>query len=395
MVQGDPMILQPNISSIAAEFPQHAYSTITMVITISAAFVGIASLSVGQLAKKIHKKILLLVGTVLFTVGGTATSLAPSFALILVTRVVEGFGAGIVITTSMTLIPELFPDERESEQILGLNGVATAVWGSILGVTAGYLGVATWRYANLLYLIGFIILVFQLLALPGVKKGKDAYYDVKQSGRITSSAISVAVLAFLFAVISTMFMTSVANFVVESGLGDSSEAGIAVTAMTVGAFFIGFAFARLFSKLKSLTPIVSFICMAIGVALPLLVTTYPVVVAGTAIFGVGYGIYFPFINAEAIRISPSENCDANLSLINGCYYIGMFASSFLMAAVNRISGDSSAHFNYRFMVCAFAVFIVYYAVRAAAVRRASGKDMPGICAAEECVPDERNGAHHF
>lgn len=369
MVQGDPMILQPNISSIAADFPQFAYSTITMVITVSAAFVGIASLSVGRLSKKIHKKTLLLIGTILFTAGGTATSLAPGFAIILLTRILEGLGAGIVITTSMTLIPELFPDERESEQILGMNGVATAVWGSFLGVTAGYLGVMTWRHANLLYLIGIVIFVFQMLVLPGTKKEDNAYHDIHQSGKITSSAVSVAALAFLFAVVSTMFMTSVANFVVESDLGDSSRAGIAVTAMTVGAFFIGFAFAWIFSRLQTLTPIISFVCMAVGVALPLMVTSFPVVVVGTAVFGVGYGIYFPFINAEAIRISPSENCDANLSLINGCYYIGMFASSFLMAAVNTIAHDSSAHFNYRFMVCAFAVFIVYYCIRAVMSKR--------------------------
>lgn len=363
MVQGDPMILQPNVASIAKDFPEYAYSTITMIMTISAVFVGVASFLVSSLAEKFHKKKLLLTGTAIFVAGGVLTSAMPVFFLILAARMAEGFGAGIVITTSMTLIPELYQDENEANGILGMNGVATAVWGAVIGTVSGYLGVISWRTANLIYLIGIIIFVFQIVVLPGEKE-RVLYHKTSQKRKITGSAVNVGVMAFLFAVVSTMFMTSVSAFVAESELGNSSRAGMAITVMTIGSFIIGFLFSRIFTWLKNLTPAVSYIFMLIGVLFPVLITAYQAVLAGAAVFGMGYGIYFPYINAECIRVSPAENCDANLSMVNGCYYIGMFASSFLMGAVNKLFHNSSARFNYKFMACAFVVFVVYYLILA-------------------------------
>lgn len=369
MCQADPMILQPNLGSLAEEFSSLEYSTITMIITVSALFLGIAALASGKVAARTGKKKLLLIGSILFTCGGCLTSAAPSFALIILCRIVEGLGAGFVITVSMTLIPELFPDEKEANQILGMNAVATALWGTFIGTAAGYLGVISWKYANFLYLIGFIILVFQLMVIPSDKEGKKAGGDAP-AGKTTSSAYSVAVLAFLFAVVSTIFMTSVAAFIIEAGLGNSSQAGITVSIMTIGAFLIGLAFAKIFETLKSLTPAISYVFMAIGVILPVLIPTYFITCAGAFVFGMGYGTYFPYINAEAIRISPPESADANISLINGAYYIGMFASSFLMAAIASIFNNSSAMFNYRFMGVTFIIFVIYYLVQALRERKA-------------------------
>ena len=359
MCQADPMILQPNLGSLAEEFPNLSYSTVTMIITVSALFLGIAALASGKIAQKVGKKRLLIIGSVLFGCGGCLTSVMPSFALIILCRVIEGLGAGFVITVSMTLIPELFPSEKESNQILGMNAVATALWGTFIGTAAGYLGVISWKYANFLYLIGFIILVFQVLVIPSDNRNVSEDADTPK-GKVTSSAYSVAILAFLFAVVSTIFMTNVAAFIIEAGLGNSSQAGITVSVMTIGAFLIGLAFARIFESLKALTPVISYICMAIGVIIPVLMPTYLITCVGAFIFGMGYGTYFPYINAEAIRISSPENADANISLVNGAYYIGMFASSFLMAALASIFHTSSAIFNYKFMGIVFTLFVIYY-----------------------------------
>ncbi len=368
MCQADPMILQPNLGSLAAEFSTLQYSVITMIITVSALFLGIAALISGSVAAKIGKKKLLLTGSLLFGCGGCLTSIAPSFALIILCRILEGLGAGFVITLSMTLIPELFPNEKESNQILGVNAVATALWGTVLGTVAGYLGVISWKYANFLYLIGFVILIFQLLVIPSDNKLRQ-HTPAVPGGKVTASAYSVAILAFLFAVISTIFMTSVAAFIIDAGLGDSSQAGVTVSAMTVGSFLIGLAFAKLFESLKTLTPVVSYVAMAIGVILPVLMPSYFIACAGAFIFGMGYGTYFPYINAEAIRISPPESTDANMSLINGAYYIGMFASSFLMAGIGSLFHNQTAMFYYKFMAVVFTLFVIYYLIQAAKERK--------------------------
>lgn len=367
--QADPMILQPNLGWLAEEFSTMKYSAITTIITLSAAFLGFAAFFTGKLSAKTGKKKLLLTGTFLFAAGGTISSIAHSFPLLLTCRAIEGLGAGFSITVTMTLIPELFKDETKSSKIIGVNAVATALFGTVIGTAAGYLGEISWRYANLIYVFGFVILLFQIVNIPADKKFDTTACSYSESkttshAKISNNAYSVAIMAFLFAVISTIFMTSVAAFTIENGLGSSSEAGITISVMMLGSLFIGFAFAHLFAKFQSFTPIISFIFMAAGVILPTIFTMFSVVCISAFMFGIGYGIYFPYINAEAIRISSPENTDANMSLINGGYYTGMFASSFLMEFIGNIFNNSSATFMYEFMGVAFIIFIIYYLIKA-------------------------------
>lgn len=360
--QSDAMVLQPNLGWLAEEFPSMKYSAITTIMTLSAAFLGCAAFFTARLAARFGKRRLLLTGTALFAAGGVITSIAPSFPLILICRAIEGTGAGLAITATMTLIPELFPDHQQSNRIIGANAVATALFGTIIGTASGYLGEISWRYADLIYILGFVILVFQIVNIPSTKS--DSQDDARKVAHIDRGAYSVSVMAFLFAVISTIFMSNVAAFTIENGLGSSGEAGITISVMTIGTFVIGFAFARLFTTLKSFTPIVSFALMAIGVIAPTVFTTFSVVCISAFVFGMGYGLYFPYINAEAIRISSPENTDANVSLVNGGYYTGMFASSFLIELVGNIAHDSSATFMYKFMGVVFIIFILYYLMRA-------------------------------
>ena len=361
--QADPMILQPNLGWLSDTFPELSYSTVTMIVTLSAAFLGCAAFFTSKAASMTGKKKLLLAGTCLFTAGGVLSSIAPSFVLILVCRAIEGIGAGFAITVTMTLIPALFPEDEKSNRILGANAVSTALWGTCLGISAGYIGEISWKLANLLYAFGAVLLILQILTIPSDKDMAKDKNNENISSSFTADAFSVSVMAFLFAVVSTMFMTSVAAFTVENGLGSSGEAGTTVSVMTIGSLLIGFAFSTIFRKLKSLTPVISFIFMALGVIIPVMFPSFICACASAFIFGMGYGIYFPYINAEAIRISPVENIDANLSLVNGGYYIGMFASSFLMALINRIFNDSSATFNYKFMGVVFILFVIYYIIR--------------------------------
>lgn len=363
VVQADPMILQPNLSLLQADFPTYHYSIISMIMTVSSGFLAITALATGKAASIVGKKKLLLIGTILFVVGGTATGFAPDFALIIVTRAIEGLGAGFVITLSMILIPELFEDEKDVNFLMGLNGVATAIFGTIISTIAGYLGVISWRTATYLYLAGIVILVFQIISVPSDQELRKRSSDTP-AGKITGAAVSSGILAFLFAVVTTIFMSCMPNLVVEEGIGNTSNAGIVMSTMTIASFLIGFAFSKIFTSAKFFTPVIAYVFMAVAVVIPLVLPTFITACASAAIFGCGYGTYFPYINAEAARISEPENLDANMSLINGLYYLGMFASSYLMIAIGNIFGDESSIFYFKFMAAAFIIFTIYYAVSA-------------------------------
>jgi len=67
-----------------------------------------------------------LVGMAVFTVASAMAALAPSTALLVAARAVQGAGAALVTPLTLTLLAEAFPPER--------RGVAIGVWSGVSGV---------------------------------------------------------------------------------------------------------------------------------------------------------------------------------------------------------------------------------------------------------------------
>lgn len=118
MCSADSMTLQPIIGLLATEiFPEYGYATCSMIMTVSALALAIISIATGALTK-IGKKKLLLAGSALFTAGGCAGVLINNIYYILATRLIEGLGAGLVLTISMMLIPSLFEEQKQVDKLI-------------------------------------------------------------------------------------------------------------------------------------------------------------------------------------------------------------------------------------------------------------------------------------
>jgi EmrB/QacA subfamily drug resistance transporter len=70
-------------------------------------------------------------GLLLFTVGSAAAALSTSVGVLIISRLVQGAGAAVILPITLTLISDAFPVEK--------RGAAIGIWGGIsgLGVAAG------------------------------------------------------------------------------------------------------------------------------------------------------------------------------------------------------------------------------------------------------------------
>ena len=372
MCSADSMTLQPIIDLLATNvFPEYGYATVSLIMTASALALAVVSIATGILTR-IGKKRLLIIGSVLFTAGGCAGVLITNLYYIIATRLVEGIGAGIVLTVSMVLIPELFVEQSKVDRLMGLNGVMTSIFAMIIGFTSGYLALVNWKLPFAYYILGVVILILQVVFVPNDRR--DGKEQAAPHSRISGAGVVHAVDTFIYGTVTTFFFVCISGVVSELGIGNSAAAGTVTTFDTIGSMLIGFAFARVFGALKRFTPGVLYIVMAIGTGILLLSSSLTMACVAAFIFGMGYNSYFSYFLAKVSIISDENSLDANMSLCNGIYYLGMFVASFAVQAVGSISGNDSMVFAFKVMLVCLVILAVFHLIAAAVGRGRKAAD---------------------
>jgi EmrB/QacA subfamily drug resistance transporter len=99
--------------------------------TVSAYSLAFAALILTgtALGDKFGRRRVFLAGFTVFTLASAACALAPSMALLIAARAVQGAGGGIATPLSLVLITEAFPAQR--------RGAVVGAWGAIAGVAVG------------------------------------------------------------------------------------------------------------------------------------------------------------------------------------------------------------------------------------------------------------------
>jgi EmrB/QacA subfamily drug resistance transporter len=80
----------------------------------------------AALGDRLGRKRMFVAGIVLFTTASAAAAVAPSMALLIAARAVQGAGGAIVTPLTLTLLADAFPTER--------RGMALGVWSGISGI---------------------------------------------------------------------------------------------------------------------------------------------------------------------------------------------------------------------------------------------------------------------
>ena len=97
-----------SLSVIGSHFPDLSQTEVQSLISIPCIVIIPVTLLVGALMKTMSKKLLSLIGVVLFLVGGVGPAFSESFLIIQILRGVFGAGVGILQVVSTALVAENF-----------------------------------------------------------------------------------------------------------------------------------------------------------------------------------------------------------------------------------------------------------------------------------------------
>ncbi|MGW2959445.1 MFS transporter [Streptomyces sp. NPDC001220] len=134
-------------------------------------------------------------GMAVFVVASAAGGLAPTLALLVAARLVQGAGAATMLPSSLTLIREAYPDPVRRGRAIAVWTVAGSVAAAAGPVAGGALSVVSWR---MIFFVNLPIGVAALLLLTRAPRSPRRRAPLDRTGQV--SAV-LAMGGFTFAVI--------------------------------------------------------------------------------------------------------------------------------------------------------------------------------------------------
>lgn len=203
-------------------------STSTLLWTVNAYLLAFVSpmIAIGRFADIFGRRKMALIGIVIFVAASTACGAAPNAPFLIIARVVQGIGGGIIFTVSVSIVNNAFrPDERP--KALGIwSGVGLA--GSAIGpFVAGVLTeFASWRWFFLLNVpIGIATFLITLAAV-------DESVDPTFTGGIDWAGFATLTSGFVLLILGLQQSAS------ESWASAAVIVPIAIGAVLLAAFVV-------------------------------------------------------------------------------------------------------------------------------------------------------------
>lgn len=160
----------------------NAGNLISLIFTAYFIALVIANPIVGELLTRFKIIYIAIAGLTLFTVGSLMSGLSTHFSMLIISRVIQGFGSGVMMSLSQ-IVPKLAFEIPLRYKIMDIVG---SVWGisSIIGplLGGGILEFATWHwlfYINIPIAIIAIILVVWTFHFPEEKTVAKSKFDTK------------------------------------------------------------------------------------------------------------------------------------------------------------------------------------------------------------------------
>ncbi len=329
------------LAVIGAHFNNVPQTQIQMIISIPTFVIIFASILAGKMQEFMPKKYIVLIGTVLFIVGGLAPAFMKTFTPILVMRVIVGIGVGLFQPMSSAIIEENFTG-HDRERMMGLQSSAQMVGMSAMSFLCGWLATKGWDKAFYWHILGLIPLICVPFMLPAVKPIKKvlsekSHKEVKPKVKITKGAIAWAVMQFFTFVAAQVNAIYMAYFVVEMNLGDSAMAGRTGIISSVGGFLVGLAFARIRRMTKRFAFSLGLVLLLIADIIFLNANGELMIWIGTFFGGSAFALFIPLIimNAAA-EVDPYSKpmaisiatCTKSVAQFACPYIVGFFGLFF-------------------------------------------------------------------
>ncbi|MGH3169990.1 MAG: MFS transporter, partial [Trebonia sp.] len=155
----------------------------------------------GRTGDMLGRRRVLIAGTGVFAAASLASALAPSAAVMIVTRAAEGAAAAFVVPMTLAMLSSVFPAGPARNRAFAVWGGISAAAGTLGLIIGGVLvSAAGWRWIFLVNIpLGLVVMVAALRVLPADGKSRNRGIRDMDFGGAVSVTAAASLLAYAVA----------------------------------------------------------------------------------------------------------------------------------------------------------------------------------------------------
>ena len=320
------VLVTPVAPDIAAEFETGASGVGLLLGSATAPGILLAPV-IGVLADRYGRRAVVVPCLALFGVAGGMGAFAPSFAVLLALRFLQGCGAAGLINLAVVIIGDHW-EGAERAKMIGRNAAALTASIAVLPPLGGALAaLGGWRLTFAPYWVGLLTAVAALKVLPRSVRGEGTLRE--QLRRTTPYLRDPVVLGatamtfVLFVIIFGLFLT-----VLPVHLAGEFKIGAAGRGLILAVpAFSSTATALLLGRLRtrwgvSRMVVYGSLCLAGGVGILAAAPNIPLLLLGPVVYGFGEGVLIPTLQDVVAGVPPASSRGSVVAFFVGVTRLG-------------------------------------------------------------------------
>lgn len=327
----------------------------------------------GRLSLSKSKIRIVVVALVIYLASGILYFFARNMVDLIVISCLLGIGCGLLIPLAAGLLADTFTGKYRMRQLGIKSGISNL---ALVGATfvVGWLGHANWRLPFAVYLIPAIPLALSVF-LRGIPKADlypsavaapdDMEADSKTVSKAAVAGVAAAaihahvpatpapaakvtdgfIIPRVWALIAVYFFVCYASvivsyytpFLMQSEGMSSSDVGTVTAIFFLAVFLPGFILPYIVRLCRQATLILSSLVMAGGILLMVIGHDFAVMCIGSALVGLGFGVFQPLIYDKATQIvTVPAKATLALAIVLAANYVSISATPFIVDGIRDL-----------------------------------------------------------
>ncbi|SDW07820.1 Predicted arabinose efflux permease, MFS family [Marininema mesophilum] len=348
-------MLNPIIPIYVTDVLQDNAKTVGIVFACFTTFQIISRLISGYLLDRIEKKIVFLIGRVLFFTAVLFLFSIPGLTLLLVARCIQGLGVGLATTAGSTIAQDLLPDKRRAEGT-GFLGSFT----SIALAIGPFLGISLMQLFNfhIIFLVCIIFSLFSILlgSFTETKKRDISQKQRKKRNFIETKVLSYSIISALYTCVSGGIMVFLPLMYHKFGHIEFASYYYAIYAGVI--FIIRPLTGKLSDKAGPNISIYSGLLLGIiGLCFLSQSSSLILVILTALCMGCSVGLIQPTIVSMIVKQVPAKNRGSAIATYMLSNDLGIISGSYVLGLVAQLIGYSPMFLSSTLiLVCAFLIY---------------------------------------
>lgn len=362
-------IMAPGLGLMGTTFPDATNFQINMAFSIPYITSIVFSALTGKLSKSIDRKVLVVLGLLLYGVTAMLPAFAQSLNQILLMRLITGIGVGLVLPMPNVYIDHYFAfDGQKRKTMLGYANAIAHVANICAVLVAGALIVMSWRYSFFAFGIVIVIGIIEIFLLPKFPPSMELAKSAEEAQAASDpSAPKEKLPSFIWplAIFMTLTMAffaigavDISEFMVGYNIGVVAIIGVVGVFPSVGNIAGSLLSKKLQTVLKGWHPFVACAAFAIGFGIYSQANSVLPICIAVIFVGFGTGMLVPYLLDTTASICSERSKQLGFGIVTACIHLGVF----LFPYIQQLFGVIGNNYDLRFTMLVSCVFMIVAAL---------------------------------